>query len=126
MPRLERRFIVAVLAAVVVFAGVACGSQSGTPLDGGLDNNGNGDLTGADGMRHDDMAEPDGDGSAGDAAPGGCGPGTTFCNSACGICVLVGGACQIDTCGNGDAGEPCGGPRCGPGTHCAGQTCLPV
>jgi hypothetical protein len=77
---------------------------------------------------------PGGEPDAGDAAvdsptggiPGHCGDGTVFCNSACGICVLVGGPCRIDTCGNGDGGEACGnGPRCGDGTHCVNFTCVP-
>jgi len=63
-----------------------------------------------------------------DGMAGGCGAGTVFCNSACGICVLVGGPCRIDTCGtDGNGGEPCGnGPRCGDGTRCVNVTCVPL
>ena len=73
-----------------------------------------------------DGTTSNGDGGPGDVAPGGCGPGTEFCNSACGICIIAGGPCHIDTCGNGDGGEPCAGGRCGPGTHCVGQICVPA
>jgi hypothetical protein len=66
------------------------------------------------------------DAVAHDGAGGsGCGAGTTFCNSSCGICLLTGAQCHIDSCGNGNAGEICGSVRCGTGTHCVGSECLP-
>jgi hypothetical protein len=108
------RFIVrlAGIAAIgIAFATAGCSGGSGVsagPGDGAVDSSA-------------DVPADDG------TVAGGCGPGTMFCNSACGICVLVGGPCRIDTCGNdGNGGEVCGGgPRCGDGTQCVNATCVP-
>jgi hypothetical protein len=98
--------VTATLAFLVV---VGCSSADGTTNDA--------QSTATDGGA-------DGDTEAGSNA-GGCGAGTEFCNSACGICILVGSACHIDTCGNGDGGQPCGRGRCGAGTQCVNQVCVP-
>ena len=63
-------------------------------------------------------------GDAGDAGAFGCGMGTSFCNSSCGICLPTGVGCHVDSCGNGSAGEACSGSRCGPGTACIGGACV--
>lgn len=54
----------------------------------------------------------------------GCGAGTRFCNSSCGICLLPGAPCVIDSC-SGQV-ESCGaGAKCGTGTKCADDACVP-
>lgn len=53
----------------------------------------------------------------------GCGPGTEFCNSSCGVCQLPGSRCVIDTCD--DAVARCGaGASCGRGTRCVDDVCV--
>ena len=85
------------------------------------------DCTAVDaGVSPTDATSSDGGDAPADLAPGGCAAGTEFCNSACGICILAGGPCDIDTCGNGDGGEPCAGGRCGTATQCVGQICVPA
>lgn len=54
----------------------------------------------------------------------GCGAGTRFCNSSCGLCLLPGAACVIDSCTG--AVESCGiGAKCGTGTTCVDDVCMP-
>jgi hypothetical protein len=54
----------------------------------------------------------------------GCAPGTEFCNSSCGVCVVPGSACGIDTCDS--TVRSCdGGAGCGRGTHCTAGGCVP-
>jgi len=72
----------------------------------------------------EDVARPS-DGAT-EASGAGCGPGTVFCNSSCGICLLASVQCHVDSCGNGSAGESCGSVRCGAGTRCVGGIqCVP-
>jgi hypothetical protein len=55
-----------------------------------------------------------------------CGPGTEFCNSQCGVCVLKGSECTIDSCPNaGDKLVRCGNTHCGDGTVCVANQCVP-
>ena len=54
----------------------------------------------------------------------GCGPGTMFCNSSCGVCLLSGARCVIDSCGP-DTTKCAGNASCGTGTACDGGRCVP-
>ena len=119
--------------AALAFAVAAASCSSGSRKDASAGDSGNA-VDSPDAVDSSDAVDRVDSPDAGDAGadsptggiPGHCGDGTVFCNSACGICVLVGGACRIDTCGNGDGGEVCGnGPRCGDGTTCVDFTCVP-
>jgi len=52
-----------------------------------------------------------------------CGAGTMFCNSSCGVCLLPGAPCVMDSCG--PEVTKCLGASCGPGTRCDGGRCVP-
>ena len=116
--------------AALAFAVAAASCSSGSRKDASAGDSGNA-VDSPDAVDSSDAVDSPDAGDAGadsptGGIPGHCGDGTVFCNSACGICVLVGGACRIDTCGNGDGGEVCGnGPRCGDGTTCVDFTCVP-
>jgi len=116
--------------AALAFAVAAASCSSGSRKDASAGDSGNA-VDSPDAVDSSDAVDSPDAGDAGadsptGGIPGHCGDGTVFCNSACGICVLVGGACRIDTCGNGDGGEVCGnGPRCGDGTTCVDFTCIP-
>ncbi len=53
----------------------------------------------------------------------GCGAGTEFCNSACGVCQLPGSRCVKDTC-DGSVARCGAGAWCGRGTRCVDDVCV--
>jgi hypothetical protein len=79
-------------------------------------------------------------GGGGQCGTNSCGPGTFCCNSSCGVCAPIGGACLDVWCDpaeislppeelddlvivGGIGGQQCGYVTCGKGQHCCNASC---